>query len=269
MITIDRATCIGCGKCVGDCFTDDIELVEGKAQSKGVLCLECGHCLAICPTNSVTLVNFSNADIVKVKEEDRLDPDQLLRWMKSRRTIRKFRDEPVLAEDLQKILAMGIHSPKGGNVQNVSYVVIQDNLHHARNLAIDSLYNISDLSEELKKEPNMIRYAKMWKRMYDENKLPDAPDRLFFGAPCVILLISPSSINACIAAAHMETMVYSLGLGMLYSGFTARAVNYSREFKEFLGIKESDTVQASLVIGHPAVRYERSAPKNLPVIIRR
>ena len=269
MITIDRDTCIGCELCVSDCFTEDIEMVDGKANPKDNFCIECGHCLAICPVNAVTLKDYSSADVISVTEEDRLDPEQLLRWIKTRRTIRQFTEETVAPEDLQKILAMGVHSPKGGNVQNVSFVVIEDNLLHARKLAIESLYKLSDLSESMKKEPNMMRYAKNWKRMYEESQLPDAKDRLFFGAPCVILLVSPSPINACIAASHMETMVYSLGLGMLYSGFTTRAVNYSPELKEYLGMQESDTVQASLIIGHPAVRYERSTPKKLPVVIRR
>ena len=232
MITINREICTGCGLCINDCFTNDIELSEGTAQAKGKFCMECGHCLAICPENAITLEGFPSSDIIDVNDDDRADPDKLLRWMKTRRTIRSFTDEPVSSQDLQKILEMGTYSPKGGNIQNVSYVVIEEDLSYVRKLAIESLYRISDLSEEQKKIPNMIRYAEKWKRMYKDLNIPGTPDLLFFDAPLVIVIFSPSNINACIAAAYMESMVYALGLGMLYSGFTTRAVNASPALSE-------------------------------------
>ncbi|HHT24381.1 MAG TPA: 4Fe-4S binding protein [Clostridiaceae bacterium] len=269
MITINREICTGCGLCVSDCFTNNIELSDGTAKPRGRFCMECGHCLAICPENAITLEGFSSSDIIDVNDADRIDPDQLLRWMKTRRTIRSFTDERVSSQDLQKILDMGMYSPKGGNIQNVSYVVIEDNLSYVRKLAIESLYGISDLTEEQKKIPNMIGYAKRWKKMYENLNVPGTPDLLFFDAPLVIVIYSPSNMNACIAAAHMESMVYALGLGMLYSGFTTRAVNASSVLKEFFAVKESAIAQASLIIGHPAVNYQRSVPKKDPMITYR
>ena len=175
MITINRELCIGCGLCVNDCFANDIELSDGTARPKGRFCMECGHCLAICPQNAITLEGFPSSDIIDVDDDDRADPDKLLRLMKTRRTVRSFTDEKVSSQDLQKILDMGVYSPKGGNIQNVSYVVIEENLSHVRKLAIESLYRISDLSEEQKKIPNMIRYAEKWKKMYENLNIPGAP----------------------------------------------------------------------------------------------
>ncbi|MCB2359113.1 hypothetical protein [Clostridium estertheticum] len=55
---------------------------------------------------------------------------------------------------------------------------------------------------------------------HDQNR----KDGLFFDAGTVILVLSESVQSACIAAAHMETMLYAQGLGMLYSGFFTRTV---------------------------------------------
>lgn len=269
MITINREICSGCGLCVNDCFTNDIELSGGAAQSKGRFCIECGHCFAICPENAITLEGFPSSDIIDVNDNDRDNPDILLRRMKTRRTIRSFTNDRVSPQDLQKILDMGIYSPKAGNIQNVSYVVIEEHLPHVRKLAVESLYGISNLTEEQKKIPNMIYYATKWKKMYENLNVPDAPDLLFFDAPLAIVIFSPSSINACIAAAHMESMVYALGLGMLYCGFMTIAVNSSPALKEFLTVKEGAAAQATLIIGHPAVRYQRSVPKKKPIVIYR
>jgi nitroreductase len=251
---------------VDDCFTNDLELFDGTARPKGNFCMQCGHCQAVCPANAVTLEGFSSADIIPVNDEDRADPDKLLRRMKTRRTIRSFTDERVSPRDLQQILEMGRYSPKAGNLQNVSYVVVEEQLSQVRKLAAESLYALSDLSEKQKKIPNMTFYASKWKQIYENLHTPDAPDLLFFDAPLVILIFSPSDINAGIAAAHMESMVYALGLGMVYSGFTTRAINASPDLKAFLGAEEGAVARATLVIGHPAVRYQRSVPKKRPTI---
>lgn len=267
MITINRERCVGCGLCVKDCFTNDIVLSEGKAHAKGDFCFECGHCLAICPTNAITLNDFPVSDIIDVSSENQLDPATLLRWLKTRRTVRSFTEEQVSEQDLQQILEMGKYAPKAGNLQNVSYVVVQERIAEVKKLAAESLYALSDLSEEQKKIPNMPFYASKWKKIYENLHTPDAPDLLFFDAPLVIVVFSPSEINACIAAAYMESMVYALGLGMVYSGFTTRAVNASPNLKDLFGVQESEIARATLVIGHPAVEYRRSAPKKNPGIL--
>lgn len=39
MITINENKCIGCGLCVKDCFTKDIEMTDHKAKSKRIRCI--------------------------------------------------------------------------------------------------------------------------------------------------------------------------------------------------------------------------------------
>jgi len=58
MITIDENKCIGCGLCVEDCFTRNIEMVDNKAESGKTRCIECGHCVAVCPSNAIVLENY-------------------------------------------------------------------------------------------------------------------------------------------------------------------------------------------------------------------
>lgn len=270
MITIDAQKCIGCGLCVDDCMTADIEMKEGVATPRDLFCVECGHCLAICPTEAVDLPNYSRENIVAIDHTKTLvDPMQYLQWMKTRRTIRYFKDTPISMEHLQLILETGRFSPTGGNLQDVTFIVVQDSIEEVRKLAIESLYAQSDLSEEMKKVPNMERYAKKYVQMYEELQAGESADRLFFHAPLVIALSSPSPANAIIAAAHMETMIYALGLGMVYSGFTSRAINGSSDLKAYLGLAEKDIVHAVIVLGHPAVKYERSVERKAAKVIRR
>ena len=52
---VDVIKCIGCGKCVRVCPTDNIVLYGQKAQI-GSNCQHCGACLSVCPAGAIALV---------------------------------------------------------------------------------------------------------------------------------------------------------------------------------------------------------------------
>ena len=96
--------------------------------------------------------------------------------------------------------------------------------------------------------------------MYNKFK-SEGTDELFFDVGTAIVVSSDSPQAALIAAAHMETMGYSLGLGMVYSGFTTRAIEHSAKLQEYLGLKEGYRVWAVMAIGYPKVKYQRTVPR--------
>ena len=49
----------------------------------------------------------------------------MLNFMKSRRSTRKFRDNPVEEEKLAQVVEAGCYAPSGGNNQSWHFVVIQ------------------------------------------------------------------------------------------------------------------------------------------------
>lgn len=262
MITINEEKCIGCGLCVKDCFTQEIEVIDHKAKPKDIRCIECGHCIAVCPTNAITLKNYPMADIMEYKKgEFDVDADQYLRSLKYRRTIRQFSNKQVESEKIHKIIEAGRYSSTGGNQQNVSYCILRDDVDLLRRMALEELNRMGNLPKEIKEKMGIAWYGEIWKKMYNDYHTESKKDSLFFDAGTVILVVSPSVQNACIAAAHMETMVYAQGLGMLYSGFFAIAAAQSKEIKESLNLKSGQEVVACLVIGYPNVKYERTAPR--------
>jgi len=100
-----------------------------------------------------------------------------------------------------------------------------------------------------------------------ENYLADPAnkrDDLFFETPC-LLILSGTETSCGLAASNIELMAYSLGLGCLYSGFIRRAVNASPEAREVLGLIEKDAVIV-LLVGYPAITYQRSTPRKTPQI---
>lgn len=262
MIMIDESKCIGCGLCAGDCFTKDIDIIDKKAKSKRVRCIKCGHCIAVCPKNAVSLVNYPMHEVLEYeKGAFEINADQYLRSLMFRRTVRQFSKKDVEAKKIDKIIAAGRYSPTGGNLQNVSYQVIRQDVDVLRKMTLDVLYSIANLGSDEKERLNTSWYSDLWTQMYLDYHGAEKRDGLFFDAGTVILVTSKSPQNAWIAAAHMETMVYALGLGMLYSGFFTRAAAYSGAIRDFLKLAPGQEIAACLVIGYPNISYVRTVPR--------
>lgn len=259
MISIDKEKCTGCGKCAEDCFPGDIRMKNGKPSAHGLVCMECGHCIAVCPSNAITLEGYNMSEVSELKDINTdIKSDVYLDHLRGRRSIRKFRGEVITEDEIRKIIEAGRYSPTGGNLQNVSYYVSQKNMKELR----DKIYEeLKQMGEKAKSAGDAgAVYAGMWLRMYDEYK-KEGKDKLFFDAGTVIFLSSNSLQSAVIAAAHMETMIYSMGLGMLYSGFSERAVTSSPELRKYLELKDGYNVYAVLVVGHPDIKYLRTVPR--------
>ena len=59
----------------------------------------------------------------------------------------------------------------------------------------------------------------------------------------------------------MELMAESMGLGVLYSGFFRACADVSEELRKLLDLPEGHKVVTCMVIGYPAVKYQRIVPR--------
>jgi len=260
MVHIDQNLCFGCGLCYKDCFGNNLAMEDGRPKVLGN-CFECGHCVAVCPKGACSIDDMPMDDVIPfalpVKAED------LLTQIKSRRSIRHYKEQPVEREKLEMLIEAGRFTPTGSNAQDVSYVVVQDKLEEVKPFIWKGLDTVAD---NFIAQGNAGAYAYRWKKMY-ENYLADPAnkrDDLFFETPC-LLILSGTETSCGLAASNIELMAYSLGLGCLYSGFIRRAVNASPEAREVLGLIEKDAVIV-LLVGYPAITYQRSTPRKTPQI---
>ncbi|MGM0603851.1 MAG: nitroreductase family protein, partial [Bacillota bacterium] len=265
MFKVDKDKCIGCEKCITDCFANDIELIDGKANIKNINCFECGHCVAICPTNAVSTDKYDMDEVKEYRKEDfSLDADRLLNFIKFRRTIRQFKDKKVEKEKLKKIIDAARFTPTAGNRQDTSFTVLIDNLDKYRNLTYQSLNRKAEkvLSNSNGESKIHRKYALMLKRMCrDYKKNPESSDNLFFNAPAVIAVSAESPVNAALASGNMELMANALNLGVVFSGFSVTAAEDNQEIKDFLNLKENKELVTVMIIGYPDVEYQRTVPR--------
>ena len=245
-VIIDKDKCIGCGKCIKDCVSEKLKLVDDKAQFMFERCIQCGHCFAICPTGAVTMRDYPDAENKAVVDMTEFDADKLLTAMKSRRTIRQFKDKAISDEDIAKIIEAGRYCPTGTNAQDFAFTVITD--------------SIPAIEKECVKFFRWGQKAITPFSAYIKNSTID--DNFFFKkAPLVIVVSGKGNTSACLASSYMELMAESLGLGVLYSGFFVAAAKLNPKIGSMLKLEKGYKPVTTLVIGYPDVKYERIPPR--------
>jgi len=227
-------------------------------------CIECGHCIAICPVNAILIDEYNMKDVIEYnKDTFNIEPDNLLNFIKFRRSVRQFKKQPVDDEKILKIIEAGRFTATAGNCQNVSYVVVNQEIAQLRTMALKRLSHIAraTLSEQ---QPNtlMRNYMGKWIQMYEADKEQAGKnDTLFFNATVILAIVADSPVDAALAASNMELMAFTQGLGLFYSGFFVRAAQQNSQIKEFMGIGESQEVMVCIVLGYPNVTYQRTVPR--------
>lgn len=139
----------------------------------------------------------------------------------------------------------------GGNAQDVEFIVLRDALPQVERVAV-----------------RLFRRLFPFVKRFDASVARVEIDEHFFfkGAPVALAVVAKNTVDASLAA-NMALMAEACGLGVLYSGFFATATRLSPSLRRMLGLRRGQHVVATLVLGHPAVRYRRTAPKE-PASVR-
>lgn len=244
-IQVDLAKCIGCGMCRRDCPADNISITDKKAVIKSQACIKCGHCVAVCPKGAVSMTGFKEPP-VEINKSVILDPQQLMDALRTRRSIRQFKKQSVTQEVTAQIIEAGRLTPSGENAQDVSYIVLKDNMERFEKMAV-RLFK------------RLLPFARLVNTMAKNKEIDD--HFFFHEAPVVIMIVAKDKINGAFAASNMALMAEANGLGVLYSGFFSMAANMSLSLRRALGVKRKNKVVETLVLGYPAVTYHRTAQK--------
>lgn len=242
-IKIDKDKCIGCGLCLKDCPAKNIEFSNKKAGVKSQECIKCGHCGAICPKAAVTISGYEEPP-QEIGEQTRVNPQELLNALKSRRSIRQFQSKPVSPESVKLIIEAGRLTPTAKNAQDISYIVLRNKKDRAESLAVRFFRKIQPLAG--------FAYPAAKGMSIDK-------DFFFKGAPMAIVIVSDDKVSASLAASNMALMAEACGLGVLYSGFFTIAANMSGKLKKELSLEGKAVT--TLVIGYSDVKYQRTAQK--------
>ena len=250
-VLTDNEKCIGCGLCVSDCVTFSMSIENNKVVHDDAGCILCGHCEAICPKGAVILEGFDD-EIEEIDEQKRLNPDELTKAIKQRRTIRQFTAQKVPDEIIDKIIETGRITQTGTNAQKVSYIVLKDKIGECEKAASCFFQKMIKIGR--------VFAPPLKKIVIDDNYF-------FKKAGLAIIILGEDKVSASLATQNMSLMAESYGLGVLYSGFFTIAYNSLRRIRKILGTKKKPKAVTTLVIGYPAVKYHRTVHRNKANVI--
>ncbi len=251
-IEINKDKCIRCGLCISDCLSGCIgfnkeNFPEMKDESR---CISCQHCMAICPTGALSF-NGKNPD-----ESEAVNYDNILSLIKSRRSVRQYKDEEISEETFNKLKAMLPYIPTGCNSHALHFSIVEkksamDIIRKRVNDLIIKTLSYKAIS------PLVNKFSK-----YKDSFL-NGEDVIFRGAPHMVVVSSPISApcameDPIIALSYFELYAQHLGLGTCWCGFAEVCLKFFPEICEMLEIPSGYKPVYVMLLGIPAVKYQRT-----------
>lgn len=281
--TIDQSICNGCGLCVKVCPDDTLSMIDGKATVTGDRSLGCAQCVAVCPVDAVTVGGIDDEawSLSSVDGADRFvpvgefDAGHLVGLMKSRRSCRMFKDEPVPRDVLEDLVKIGTTAPSGTNSQLWTFTVYPD--REAVKKVGDEVAGFFRFLNNLVSKWPVRAFAKVTRnrqltQYYEEYHEAVAEalkeyeeagrDRLFHGAPAVIIIgarpgASCPVDDALLASQNILLAAHAMGLGTCLIGFAVEAIKNRPKIKKAIGIPMNEKVYSVIALGKPGVHYTR------------
>ena len=291
-ITIDHDRCTKDGLC-GSVCPKNIFVQQGKLTIPDVVdeerCIACGHCAAICAQGAIFHSEFPSERITPIQFEEMPTPEQVMTLLKTRRSIRAFRDKPLEKATVEKIIDGARCAPSGHNSQSTEFLVVRDRVV----LSQVSALVVDYLRFEVKRFANPVfrTVALLADRASAESGLNEIPgfkrliklyesgaDPVLFGAPALLVFharrtVGFADVNAQLALQNASLVAHSLGIGHFYTGWviaTCRArmtSAWNRRMSQLIGIPSGNTMHGALALGYPVPKFKNMIERKPPRII--
>jgi nitroreductase len=277
-------TCSGCARCVEACPECILELHEKRPRFEPGAdgdCIACGHCVMACNTGAARHSAFTDADFFPL-EKGKVGFEALLSLLAARRSVRRFKDEPVARELIDKVIEATATAPMGFPPHTTEVLAFGDRAriqefipHMIKGYAsiegtlgnpIGRFFVKRAVGAPLFKalETHVVPVTRRARKLYQEREL----ERFLWKAPALLLFhadrFATSNLeNTWIAVTYAMLAAHTLGLGTLVNGLLPPIVDRSKELRLKLGIPRDNQVQAALLLGHPRHEYKRGVRRKL------
>jgi nitroreductase/NAD-dependent dihydropyrimidine dehydrogenase PreA subunit len=269
LLIVDNEKCKKDGICAADCPMAIIKLEneEGPKIVPGgdAFCLRCGHCVAICPHGALSHQEIPLESCVPLKKANRINADQAIQFLRSRRSIRFFKDKPLEKDTLKRLIEIGRYAPTASNSQLVEWTVFTDRqqIQEIAGLVIDWVKGILKKDPQPVYAPYMPIIAGAWDMGFDA-VLRNAPGLIIASAPKEA---SNGLVDVTLALSYLELAAPSLGLGTCWAGLLYGAMRSHAPIREITGLADNVPFYYPMMIGHPKTRYYRLPERKTPKIV--
>ncbi len=270
MILVDKQNCKQDKICVAECPMGIIRMEQAQEGYPAMVpggekvCLVCGHCVAVCPHGAMTHELVPLEECPPWRQKLALDLDMAIQFLRSRRSVRVFKEQEVEKQKIEKLLEIAAHAPTGGNTQSVQWTVFTDR-EKIRGLASITVEWIRKLVEGGPK-PGVPAYMPLIVAGWDAGK-----DTVLRGAPVVLIASCPQEnpngmVDLTLALSYLELAALPMGLGTCWAGLMQRALMFWEPLKEAVALPKSHTNHYPMMLGYPRFRYHRLPKRKAPVV---
>lgn len=266
---VNEERCVKCGECIEDCVADIIAF-EGeypaiKPGREGD-CIRCQHCFAVCSEGAVSIFGLDPDNAVSL-EGNLPDGEMIAALIKGRRSVRRYKKEPLDWATIQELLEVVAHAPTGINNRQNLFTVVDDPLVMEK-IRQETMAGVKKAVLQGTLPKGLEFYAGI-ADAWDAGK-----DVIFRGAPHMLAVSTPKGgpspePDTLIALSYFELLAQAKGIGTLWNGLLKWAITaVVPEMQARIGIPEDHHLGYTMVFGKPDVLYYRTVQKSLDRVNR-
>lgn len=258
LIKVDKSLCVKCGACTKVCPTTALRMkADGPEYNNLSSCIACGQCAAVCPCGALDNVKTPLCNQIEMEDFKGLDSETAEYFLRSRRSIRSYKNTSVSYEELLKLVNIARFAPTASNSQGISYIIVKDKeiLEKATEIIVKWMEANIELHWSFQRHINNYR--------------KNGVDSILRDAPHMILAAAPKDFrngreNSISALSYVELFAPTLGLGSCWAGLFefCAFLNY-KPLLDLLNIPEDKVITGALMVGYPKYKYKRLVDRNL------
>ena len=190
--------------------------------------------------------------------------EQAEQYLKGRRSVRFFKDEPVPEVLLARILSATEYAPSGHNARPTRWSVAtsRDKVAELTEVIVNWMRLEADRESPVAARYHLAGIVRAW---------DNGVDLICRNAPALAVAYGPEAgvmprEDGVIAVTYLDLAANAAGLGGCWCGYLMAAAAHDPELRSVLGMPDDGVVYGALMLGKPARRYRSIPPRPEPDI---